>query len=259
MKTKIISFLILILISSCSLAPGMHMSMNDKSIYVDSIDAEFDIKDLSFAQNADNTSKAYVIGSGDQVAITVWGLPEIFPIANMVPEQNFRRVDFSGNIYFPYVGEIKASGLTQKELREKLTNKLSNYFNDPQIDLTIARFNSQKIYLLGEVTRPSKIFITDIPLTLSDALGEVMGLNTTTSSGSQVFIIRNAENPKNAEIYRADMSSPSSFIVANQFILQDDDIIYVNAKSTTRFNRVISQFFPFSSFLASVDNLAQSD
>ena len=37
--------------------------------------------------------------------------------------------------------------------------------------------------------------------------------------------------------------------------LKDNDVIYVNAKGTTRWNRVISQFFPFSSFLNSVDNL----
>mgnify|MGYP006228273447 CR=1 FL=1 len=37
--------------------------------------------------------------------------------------------------------------------------------------------------------------------------------------------------------------------------LSDNDIVYVNAKGTTRWNRVISQFFPFSSFLNSVDNL----
>ena len=41
--------------------------------------------------------------------------------------------------------------------------------------------------------------------------------------------------------------------------LSDNDIVYVNSKGTTRWNRVISQFFPFSSFLNSVDNLVNSD
>ena len=41
-------------------------------------------------------------------SITVWGPPEIFPISNINPDQNLRRVDSNGNIYFPYVGIIKA-------------------------------------------------------------------------------------------------------------------------------------------------------
>ena len=41
--------------------------------------------------------------------------------------------------------------------------------------------------------------------------------------------------------------------------LKNEDIIYVNAKGTTRWNRVISQFFPFSTFLNSIDNLVNSE
>ena len=44
--------------------------------------------------------------------------------------------------------------------------------------MTISRFNSQQIFVLGEVTRPLKINITDIPITLSKAIGDAYGLNT---------------------------------------------------------------------------------
>ena len=106
------------------------------------------------------------------------------------------------------------------------------------------------------ITRPKKINITDIPLSLSDALGEANGLICTNSAdGSKVFIIKS--NNENPSIYLADLSSPAGFIAAKDFVMEDNDIIYVNAKSTTRWNRVISQFFPFSSFLNSIDNLTQ--
>ena len=112
--------------------------------------------------------------------------------------------------------------------------------------------------MLGEVTKPSKINITDIPLSLSDALGEVNGINTNTGDGYNVFIIRN--NKDNLpEIYRANLSSPAGFLNAGNFYLKNNDIVYVNAKGTTRWNKVISQFFPFSSFLNSVDNLTSND
>ena len=181
-------------------------------------------------------------------------MPDVFPITNINPDQNLRRVDSNGNIYFPFVGLISASGYTQNELRDNLTFELSKYFNSPQLDLTIARFNSQKVYILGEVTKPKKINLADVPLSLSDALGESSGLNTNTASGSEVFIIRQgAEN--NPMIFRADLGSPKGFIDANNFYLLNNDIVYVNAKNTTRWNRVISQFFPFSTFLNSIDQL----
>ena len=133
---------------------------------------------------------------------------------------------------------------------------LQNYFKDIQLDLTIVNFNSQKIYILGEVSTPMKINLTDIPLSLSNALGQARGLNTISANGSEVFIIRQLDNnPESAKIFQADLDSPAGFLSTNNFYLANNDIIYVNAKGTTRWNRVISQFFPFSSFLNSVDNL----
>ena len=41
----------------------------------------------------------YKIGKGDQLAITIWGLPDIFPLSNINPDQNLRRVDSNGNIF----------------------------------------------------------------------------------------------------------------------------------------------------------------
>lgn len=266
MKIKYIVLLATLIASGCSIAPGMHMKLdsefgtNEKYVYIGSIDQKITVENISDnLTDISETSESYKIGNGDQIAITVWGLPEIFPVVNINPDQNLRRVDSNGNIFFPYAGVVEARGKTQNELREDLSQLLANFFTEPQLDVSIARFNSQKVYLLGEVTRPEKLNITDIPLSLSDALGEVNGLNTNTASGSEVFIIRNGASGSIPRILRADLSSPSGFVDAGNFYLADNDIIYVNAKGTTRWNRVISQFFPFSSFLNSVDNLAKSD
>ena len=255
----IASLMLLAILTGCSISPGMHMKTNTDSIYIDSLGVEIKINDISeVADQTDVLETAYRIGNGDQIAITIWGLPEIFPIANINPDQNLRRVDSNGNIFFPYAGLINAEGKTQNELRKALSKTLGQFFNDPQLDVSIARFNSQKVYMLGEVTKPSKINITDIPLSLSDALGEVNGINTNTGDGYNVFIIRN--NKDNLpEIYRANLSSPAGFLNAGNFYLKNNDIVYVNAKGTTRWNKVISQFFPFSSFLNSVDNLTSND
>ena len=252
--------LILILISSCALSPGMYMSSSnnwfgDSTIFVESLNRYIKIEKIEDNLQSNISSDIYRIGQGDQLYITIWGLPDIFPVTGGVnSELNIRRVDSNGNIFFPFVGLISAEGRTQDELRKDLTTELSKMFKNIQLDIAIAGFNSQKIYLLGEVTIPRVINLTDIPLSLSNAIGESKGLNTNTSEGEDVFVIRQIPS-RDPQIYRVDLSSPSGFLSAGNFYLADNDIVYVNAKGTTRWNRVVSQFFPFSSFLNSVDNL----
>lgn len=263
-KYLFISFLFII-ISGCSLSPGMHMNtksnifdgLDDNYIVVPNTEQKIKIESIS-AVKSSNTSK-YKIGKGDEIAIVVWGLQDVFPMTNIGPDHNLRRVDSNGNIFFPFVGTVRAEGRTQDELRDIITNDLSEYFNDPQLDITIARFNSQHFYILGEVNIPQKINITDIPINLSEAIGLSKGLNTNSSDGSGVFIIRQGSANTMPRIFRANMSSPSGFLEANNFILQNDDIVYINSNGTTRWNRVISQFFPFSTFLNSIENLTDSN
>ena len=90
-------------------------------------------------------------------------------------------------------------------------------------------------------------------------MGEVSGINTNSGNGSEVYVIRQAYKDNEPMIFRADLASPAGFLAAGSFYLEDNDIIYVNAKGTIRWNRVISQFFPFSTFLNSIDNLSNSD
>jgi polysaccharide export outer membrane protein len=259
---KISLTIVLIFITGCNLAPGMHMQTSSswlddsQYVYIDSL--KKDIKLTSISKTLDSSYKnkyLYKIGVGDQISVTIWGLPDIFPINNVSADQNLRRVDANGNIFFPYAGLINAAGKTQDELRDVLTKNLSKFFTNPQIDVTIARFNSQQIFVLGEVTKPIKINITDIPISLSNAIGESFGLNTNTAEASEVFIIRKEGPEEDPMIFHADLKNPSNFIAAGNFYLTHNDIVYVNSSGTTRWNKVISQFFPFSSFLNSVNNL----
>ncbi len=252
--------IITVLISSCTLAPGMFMSTSkdwngENFVFVESLNRSITIEPISQNIKSNTNKDLYKIGKGDQLFVTIWGLPDIFPLTGGInSELNTRRVDSNGNIFFPFVGLVLAEGKDQDELRKDLTDELSKMFKNIQLDIAIAGFNSQKVYLLGEVTTPRVINLTDIPLSLSDAIGQSKGLNTNTSEGEDVFVVRQLPDQE-PKIFRVDLSSPSGFLSSGNFYLADNDIVYVNAKGTTRWNRVISQFFPFSSFLNSVDNL----
>ena len=265
MKMKAsITILTILFIQGCALAPGMQLETerkkdrdfinygDDKTIYVEDLSTDV-FKDLA------EENKIYKLGVGDRVNITVWGLPEVFPLAGVNSDINSRVVVSDGTFFFPYAGNVIAKGRSASQIREDLTNKLEVYFNEPQVDVTVTGFQSQRIYVLGEVARPQKISLTQTPLSLTDALGLVNGLNNNTSNSSEVYVIRQADGINGLpRIFRADFSSPATFLNASSFYLAPQDIVYVNANGTARWNRVISQFFPFSSFLNSVDNLVQN-
>lgn len=257
-----IYLLLLSALQACSfLTPGMYMDEktswldNEPSVYIESIDATIKIQNIN--NGITNKNYSYKIGIGDEIQITIWGIKEVFPMTNNTSSQNLRRVDQEGNIFFPYVGLISAKDKTQDQLRNELTQKLSSFFKEPQLDLAVVRFNSKKVYVLGEVTKPVSINISDVPVSLSEALGRAYGLNTKTAKGEEVYVIRNSDHYKDAEIFKANLSSPSGFISSSNFYLQGNDIIYVNASGTARWNRIISQFFPFSSFVNTIDNLLE--
>ena len=149
---------------------------------------------------------------------------------------------------------LDAKNRTQDELRDEITMGLSNYFNDPQVDVTVAGYNSQKIYIIGEVNKPQKINLTDIPLSLSDAIGMVDGLNNNTSNGAEVFIIRQGIDENDPEIFLADMSSPAYFLDTKISILRQRYYL-CQFKRDCKMEQSNLTILPFSSLVTAIDNL----
>lgn len=260
---KIASLIIFITLSGCAISPGMHLDDIKKGkegtefVHLKDSNTKLEVINIADANESLNLVP-YRIGNGDKIVVTVWGYENIFPSSYGTNENAYlRTVGSDGMMYFPFVGKINAVDKTASEIRDIISLKLEESFNKPQVDVTVAQFNSQKIYVLGEVTIPQKINLNDIPLSLSDAIGEVKGLRTETADGKDVFVIRSfSENE--AKIFRADLSSPVGFVQAENFYLKNNDIVFVNASGTARWNKVISQFFPFSTFINSVDSLIRN-
>lgn len=129
----------------------------------------------------------YKLGVGDVVRINVWGNPDfnLFgtaaagtagTIANAPPAQGAGRViEENGKMYFPLIGEQQAAGLTVREFRIKVTRALSGYIKDPQIDVNVVAYRSQRVFLNGEVKQPGVYPITDIPQRITDLIGTAGG------------------------------------------------------------------------------------
>jgi polysaccharide export outer membrane protein len=59
-----------------------------------------------------------------------------------------------GNISLPLIDEIHAAGLTPLQLKEKLTLRLKEFIDNPNVSVIVVQANSQKVYVSGEVRTP---------------------------------------------------------------------------------------------------------
>ncbi|MDH3645746.1 MAG: polysaccharide export protein [Gammaproteobacteria bacterium] len=270
----------------------------------------------------------YQVGPRDILIFTVWDHPEL-----TIPAGEFRAPDIqghlvssSGDIFFPYVGEVHVGGNTLAEIRGNLTSRLSRYINNPQLDVRIAGFRSKRVNVTGEVVQPGFFPITDTPMTLVEALnlsggpsensaiqkvtvlrdgkklsfdmvrllhrgdltqntllqnGDVVyvpknsffmthvmgavinpgtipmpdgqlnlaealsssgGINEDIADASRLFVFRN--EPEGAAVYWLDAKSPDAMLLATQFGLMPQDVVYVATSNLARWNRVVSLILP---------------
>jgi polysaccharide biosynthesis/export protein len=99
-------------------------------------------EDVKAAQAADDPD--YLIGAQDMLDISVWKEPDISRIVPVRPD---------GKISLPLIRDIQAAGLTPMQLEKVVSEKLQKYVTDPQVTVIVKEINSQRIYILGEVTR----------------------------------------------------------------------------------------------------------
>lgn len=340
-------------LQACMFSPGMHMN-TDRILAQDSAENSMvemvQITPKLLAQEhavnnnvevpqalLDYAPENYRIGANDSLFITVWDHPELTVPSGQqqTNEANARVVRDDGTLFYPFIGNVEVAGKTLEELRDILTVRLSRYIEEPQVDVSVIGYNSQKIYLsgafkntgiipvnaqqltllqaigqagidlakadlssltiirdgkgykldydrlitspsrigevylkpedkvhmglndsrkifvMGETPRPSALPYNTSRITLTEVLGSVGGINSLTASGKEVYVIRGVSNieTEKATVFQLNARSPAALILASNFEMHPQDVVFIGAAEIVRWNRFISNLFPSASFL----------
>lgn len=122
--------------------------------------------------------------------------------------------------------------------------------------LHVAPDEQRRVFVMGEVNRPMAMKMTHKPLTLAQVIGDVGGLNEMRADGSGVYVIRQSDVPEMVNVFQLDMSKAYVLSLADDFVMQSRDIVYVSAAPISRWNRLISNLLPSITGVRSLQDIA---
>jgi polysaccharide biosynthesis/export protein len=124
----------------------------------------------------------YIIGPQDVLDIDVWKEAELTRDVPVRPD---------GKISLPLLNDVQAAGLTPTQLSEELTTELKKFITDPQVTVIVTQINSQRVYILGEMTRPGAYPL--LPgMTVLQALSSAGGF-TQFANLKKIYVLRNED------------------------------------------------------------------
>ncbi|MGR6086957.1 MAG: polysaccharide biosynthesis/export family protein [Arcticibacter sp.] len=129
-------------------------------------------------------------------------------------------VDMEGYIEMPLVSKIKVEGLTTKQVKDLLQEKLSAYLKEPVVEVRITNF---KIAVLGAVGAPGMLVVTNERVTVMDAISMAGDLELD-AQRDNVLLIREEDGARKQ--IRMNLNS-SEVLNSPYYYLRNNDIIYV--------------------------------
>nr|WP_260183709.1 MULTISPECIES: polysaccharide biosynthesis/export family protein [Paraburkholderia] len=176
--------------------------------------------------------RAYTLGPGDVLQITVWDHPEFAAAAGPQTGAVARPsdapagfvVDQNGKLQFPYVGQMPVEGLRPDQVQLQLTRALSKLFQSPQVTVRVASYRSKQIYIEGEVRNPGTQQVNDVPMTLYEAVSRAGGF-LDSADQSRVTLVRDGITES---FNLADSRAQNS--LGGGIILKSGDRVHIGAR-----------------------------
>jgi polysaccharide export outer membrane protein len=104
-----------------------------------------------------------------------------------------------------------------------------------------------KVFVMGEIQRPSALQMRNGRLTLNEALGEAGGPNLGTANTRQIYVIRNTPQGGTPAVFHLDAGNPVALALAESFPLRPRDVVYIDPVPLVNWNRIVSLILPTAS------------
>jgi polysaccharide export outer membrane protein len=136
----------------------------------------------------------YRLGSGDALRVIVFGEEQL---------SGEFRVDGSGKVAMPLIGEVNAKNRTTRELEDEIAKRLSQgYVRDAKVNVEV--MNHRPFFILGEVRNPGQYqFVNGMT-----ALSAVAMAGGYTYRAKEDYVLVTRGNDPEKEVRRAPITTP---------------------------------------------------
>ena len=186
--------------------------------------------------------KEYLLVEGDQVEVVVWRSPEVSRTVTIRPD---------GNISLPLVQELKAAGLSPRELAVQVRTALSTRLINPDVTILPMTVRQPMVYVLGDARSPGGFLLRNAG-TAAQAIA-LAGGTLRSANEDNISIIRlSADGHLEATRLTGatTLSGPSPFMTMAATQLKADDIVFVPESGRSEFTRTVNDLLaPFTIYL----------
>lgn len=120
--------------------------------------------------------------------------------------------------------------------------------------ITVRNRDESKVFVMGEILRPSALLMHNGRLTLNEALGEAGGPNLATAQTGQIYVIRNNARGTPA-IFHLNARNPTALALAERFSLLPRDVVYIDPVPLVTWNRLVSLILPSAQVINTGDQV----
>lgn len=171
--------------------------------------------------------RPYFIGPNDQISIEVFGISDLNRVL---------RIDSNGQISFPLIGLLRASGTTPAELALTIQRGLrANHIRNPQVTVNLVQPVGQTVTVDGEVDEPGVYPIVG-RMTLMRAVASAQGV-TEFARLSHVMVFRSVEGRQMAALY--DLRSIRRGFYDDPEIYANDVVVVGTSQSRRLFRDIL--------------------
>ncbi|WP_427913583.1 polysaccharide biosynthesis/export family protein [Ramlibacter sp. MMS24-I3-19] len=110
--------------------------------------------------------------------------------------------------------------------------------------VTVRSRDDSKVFVMGEISRPSALTMRNGQLTLNEALGEAGGPSLVTANTSQIYVIRKTAEAGAPAVYHLNAGDPTALALAESFPLRPRDVVYIDPVPLVNWNRIVSLIVP---------------